>query len=81
MITVNTKADNSGDQARAKKLDLLNIESSDIPFGAIYTQVYKGILRANLVIENTENGKNSLTADQKKNLLRKLSFCVHSIIF
>lgn len=73
-ITVNTKADNSGDQARAKKLDLLNIESSDIPFGAIYTQVYKGILRANLVIENTENGKNSLTADQKKQFVAEAKF-------
>jgi len=73
-VTINTLADNQGDQARAKKLDQLNIESSDIPFGAIYTEIYKGIYRANLVIENTENGRNKLTDDQKKAFVAEAKF-------
>lgn len=63
-VEVNTKADNQGDQRRARDLDQLLIRASDVPFAAIYTQVYEGILRGNLVIENAA-GENSLTAAQK----------------
>lgn len=63
-VEVNTKADNQGDLRRARDLDQLLIRASDVPFAALYTQVYKGVLRANLVIENAA-GENSLTAAQK----------------
>jgi hypothetical protein len=45
-------------------LDNLLFRASDVPWAAIYTQIYEGILRANLVLENLE-AENELTADQK----------------
>ena len=63
-VEVNAKADNQGDLRRARDLDQLLIRASDVPFAALYTQVYKGVLRANLVIENAA-GDNALTAAQK----------------
>ena len=51
--------------AATRDLDNLFIRASDIPYAALYTQIYEGILRANLVIENL-NGQNSLTANEKK---------------
>ena len=64
-IDINTVADGQGDISRARDLDNLQIRASDIPYAALYTQVYEGILRANLVIENAGGSNNSLTAAQK----------------
>jgi starch-binding outer membrane protein, SusD/RagB family len=74
-VQVNAKAGNSGgDYSNARALDNLFIRASDTPYAALYTQVYKGILRANLVIEATENGQNSLSAAQKTKLVAEAKF-------
>ncbi|QNF34806.1 RagB/SusD family nutrient uptake outer membrane protein [Adhaeribacter swui] len=49
----------------SRDADNLIIRSSDKPFAAVYTQIYEGILRANLVIENLNN-PNTLSDDEKK---------------
>lgn len=63
-ITDDVVADaNQADQI-SKDADNLFIRSSDIPFAAIYTQIYEGVLRANLVLENLA-ADNQLTAEEK----------------
>lgn len=69
-VTINTKASVGGE---VRDLDNLLIRASDIPYAAAYTQIYEGILRANIVIEETNNGTNSLTDDQKNSSLQKLN--------
>ncbi len=56
-------ADAGADQI-SRDVDNLFIRASDIPFAAIYTQIYEGILRTNLVLENLES-ENQLTAAEK----------------
>jgi starch-binding outer membrane protein, SusD/RagB family len=58
------KAEPGSDQI-SKSADVLNIKASDIPFAAIYTQLYEGIYRCNTVIEHAAL-KNELTDEQKK---------------
>lgn len=53
--------------------DRLLIRASDRPYQAMYTQVYEGILRANLVIENAAK-ENSLTDDQKTQFTAEAKF-------
>ncbi|MEK6781896.1 MAG: RagB/SusD family nutrient uptake outer membrane protein [Bacteroidota bacterium] len=48
----------------SKNADNLNINSSDKPFAAIYTQIYEGIYRCNTVLEHL-NLDNELTAAEK----------------
>lgn len=64
-VTINDKAGNSGDLAKSRDLDNLFFRSSDLPFASIYSQIYEGIARANIVIEATANETNELTAEQK----------------
>jgi hypothetical protein len=74
-VQVNAKAGNSGgDYNNARSLDNLFIRASDTPYAALYTQVYEGILRANLVIESVNNGSNSLTAEQKAKFVGEAKF-------
>lgn len=74
-VEVNSKASNSGsDYNNARALDNLFIRASDTPYAALYTQVYEGILRANLVIEAAGNGQNSLTAEQKTKVIAEAKF-------
>ena len=74
-VEINAKAGDSGsDYNNARALDNLFIRASDTPYAALYTQVYEGILRANLVIEAADNGQNSLTADQKKQVIAEAKF-------
>ncbi|MDH4460661.1 MAG: RagB/SusD family nutrient uptake outer membrane protein, partial [Flectobacillus sp.] len=74
-VEVNAKASNSGsDYNNARALDNLFIRASDTPYAALYTQVYEGILRANLVIEAAGNGQNSLTAEQKTKVIAEAKF-------
>jgi starch-binding outer membrane protein, SusD/RagB family len=74
-VEVNAKAGDSGsDYNNARSLDNLFIRSADTPYAALYTQIYKGILRANLVIEATENGQNSLSAEKKKSIVGEAKF-------
>lgn len=55
---------NAADQ-ESRNADNLNIRSTDKPFAAIYTQIYEGIYRTNVVLENLQK-PNELTADEKK---------------
>lgn len=65
-------ADAGADQI-SRDIDNLFIRASDVPFAAIYTQIYEGILRANLVLESLE-GENELTADEKNSLEGEAKF-------
>ena len=56
--------DNVNGDDRSQDIDNLQFRSSDVPFAAIYTQIYEGIYRANLVLENLD-GENELTAEDK----------------
>ncbi|MDH4092104.1 MAG: RagB/SusD family nutrient uptake outer membrane protein [Cyclobacteriaceae bacterium] len=53
-----------GSDNESKNADNLNINSSDKPFAAIYTQIYEGIYRCNTVLEHLEL-ENELTAGEK----------------
>jgi len=63
-ITDDVAADEVNADGISKDVDNLFIRASDVPYGAVYTQIYKGILRANLVLENL-NAENELTAEEK----------------
>ena len=45
-------------------IDNLILRANDVPFAAVYTQIYEGIYRANLVLERLD-GENDLTAEDK----------------
>ncbi len=62
-VTDDAKAEPGSDN-ESKNADNLNINAADKPFGAIYTQIYEGILRCNIVLENLEL-ENDLTPAQK----------------
>ncbi len=53
VINDDVKAEQRSDQ-ETKNADNLNIRSTDKPFAAIYTQIYEGIYRTNVVLENLE---------------------------
>lgn len=63
-ITDDVAADANQSDGISRDVDNLFIRASDVPYAAVYTQIYEGILRANLVLENMEN-ENELTAEQK----------------
>jgi starch-binding outer membrane protein, SusD/RagB family len=58
---------------RALDIDRLLFRASDIPWAALYTQIYEGILRANLVIENAA-GENELTDEEKTRFTAEAKF-------
>ncbi|MCW3105643.1 MAG: hypothetical protein JWQ09_149 [Segetibacter sp.] len=72
-VTDDVAADPNRADSRALDLDRLLIRASDIPYAALYTQVYEGILRANLVIENAAK-ENELTAGQKTQFIAEGKF-------
>lgn len=63
-ITDDVAADAVNSDQISRDVDALQIRSSDKPYAAVYTQIYEGIYRANLVIQNLDN-ENELTADDK----------------
>ena len=73
-VTINDKAGNSGDLAKSRDLDNLFFRSSDLPFASIYSQIYEGIARANIVIEAAANETNELTAEQKTQYTAEAKF-------
>ncbi|WP_411032118.1 RagB/SusD family nutrient uptake outer membrane protein [Spongiimicrobium sp. 3-5] len=73
VITDDVAADNVTSDGISQDIDLLQIRSSDVPYAAIYTQIYEGIFRANLVLENME-GENELTAEDKTELSAEAKF-------
>jgi hypothetical protein len=64
VVTDDVNAEPNSDNI-SKDADNLNIRASDIPYAAIYTQIYEGIYRCNTVLEHLE-GENELTDDEKK---------------
>jgi hypothetical protein len=73
VVTDDAAADSLRSDGRSLDLDRLQIRASDIPYAALYTQVYEGILRANLVIENAA-GENELTPEQKTQFIAEAKF-------
>jgi hypothetical protein len=62
-VTDDAKAE-PGSDTKSKNADNLNINAGDIPFAAIYTQIYEGIFRCNTVLEHLAL-KTELTDAQK----------------
>lgn len=73
-VTINTKAGNQGDLPKSYDLDNLFFRSSDLPFASIYSQIYEGIARANIVIEAAGNGTNELTAEEQTRYVAEAKF-------
>jgi len=71
--TDDVAADPRRADGRALDIDRLLIRASDIPYAALYTQVYEGILRSNLVIENAAK-ENQLTDEQKVQFVAEAKF-------
>ena len=63
VITDDVHAEPGSDNI-SKDADNLNIRASDIPYAAIYTQIYEGIFRCNTVLEQLE-ADNELTDAEK----------------
>jgi len=63
-ITDDVAADAVNSDQISRDIDALLIRSSDVPYAAVYTQIYEGIYRANLVLQNLDN-ENELTAADK----------------
>ncbi len=63
-ITDDVAADNVTSDGISQDIDNLQIRSSDVPYAAVYTQIYEGIFRANVVLKNLD-GDNELTAEDK----------------
>lgn len=57
----------------SRDIDGLLLRSSDVPYAAVYTQIYEGIYRANLVLQNLDND-NDLTAADKTELGAEAKF-------
>jgi len=64
VITDDVAAQPSADQ-QSRDADALNIRASDKPYAAIYTQLYEGIYRCNIVLEHLTL-ENELTDAEKK---------------
>src|SRR5260221_14598963 len=62
-VTDDAKAE-PGSDTKSKNADNLNFNAADIPFAAIYTQIYEGIFRCNTVLEHLAL-KTELTDAQK----------------
>ncbi|HLA53528.1 MAG TPA: RagB/SusD family nutrient uptake outer membrane protein [Flavitalea sp.] len=73
-VMVNGKAGGGGDLAHARDMDNTIFRASDLAFASIYSQVYEGIARANIVIEATDNGINELTDEQKTQFVAEAKF-------
>lgn len=63
-ITDDVAADNVNADGISQDIDNLQIRASDVPYAAVYTQIYEGIFRANVVLDNLD-GENELTAEDK----------------
>lgn len=64
VVSDDVNAEPSSDNI-SQDADNLNIRAADIPYAAIYTQIYEGIYRCNTVLEHLD-GENELTDDEKK---------------
>lgn len=73
VITDDVAADNVTADGISRDIDNFQIRSGDVPFAAVYTQIYEGIFRANLVLENLDK-ENELTTEDKQVLASEAKF-------
>lgn len=75
-VQTNSLASSNGANilADATNLDRYAWNTNNKMTYTLYSQIYEGITRANLVIENVENGQNSLTPEQQKQFLAEGKF-------
>ncbi|MDT7828571.1 RagB/SusD family nutrient uptake outer membrane protein [Pricia sp. S334] len=73
VITDDAAADTELADGVSQDIDLLQIRSSDVPYGAVYSQIYEGIYRANLVLTNLDS-ENELTEADKTILEAEAKF-------
>lgn len=76
-VKINSLASSNGSAMRddAARLDNpTSFNSTNTHIYTLYSQVYEGIARANLVLENVNNGKNILTSAQKKQFTAEAKF-------
>ena len=73
VVTDDVAADAVNSDGISRDVDNLLLRSSDTPYGAAYTQIYEGIYRANVVLDNL-NKENDLTDDDKKVLGAEAKF-------
>ncbi len=66
-IAINASSGHQGDGgwSEARNLDNGVFQATNRHIGALYSEVYAGINRANILLEQINNGKNSLTAAQR----------------
>jgi starch-binding outer membrane protein, SusD/RagB family len=68
----NTSQNNS--VSDAQDVDALNLKANNRFIFTVYAETYEGINRANIVLEQVENGKNNLTAAEKKAVIAEAKF-------
>jgi len=73
IITDDAEVDQNSGDSKTRSADNLLITAADVPFQAVFGEIYEGILRANLVLENME-GENELTDDDKTVLSAEAKF-------
>ena len=66
-------ADNTPD-GDVVEVDALNLKATNRFDYTVYAETYEGINRANIVLEQVENGRNSLTDDEKKTVIAEAKF-------
>jgi len=64
VITDDVAADLITADGISQDIDNLFIRASDVPFAAVYTQIYEGIFRANTVLANLD-GDNELSTEER----------------
>lgn len=55
-------------------VDALNLRANDRSIFTVYAETYEGINRANIVLEQVDNGKNNLTDVEKKGVIAEAKF-------
>lgn len=75
-IAINTLSGHQGDGGwtEARDLDNLNFKATNRHIGALYSEVYAGINRANILIEQVGNGKNTLSTTQQAQYIAEGKF-------
>ncbi len=73
IITDDAEVDANSPDTKTRAADNLQVTSADVAFQAVFGEIYEGILRANLVLENLDL-ENELTAEDKTVLNAEAKF-------
>ncbi len=73
IITDDAEVDANSPDTKTRAADNLQVTSVDVAFQAVFGEIYEGILRANLVLENLDL-ENELTAEDKTVLNAEAKF-------